>query len=294
MRVLLAVLLVGIAGCAGEDTSPGDVAAPASPTISPVKSENAEAGAAKTKPVSEPNVPGGMEATNSIGMKLRLIPAGEFMMGSPTTESDRIDTETQHRVSITKPFYLGVTEVTQEQYQKVMGKNPSQFKRPQNPVEKVSWAEAVEFCGKLSAMPAEKTSGYVYRLPTEAEWEYACRSGTTTAYGFGDDASRLGDYGWFEGNSDSSTHPVGEKKPNAWGLYDMHGNVWEWCQDWYGDYPSGSATDPTGATSGSIRAFRGGGWLFFARGCRSAYRIWCTPEYRSYGLGFRVLRSSIK
>ena len=188
-----------------------------------------------------------------------------------------------------------MTEVTQEQYQKVMGTNPSEFKGPQNPVETVSWADAVEFCRKLSAMPAEKTAGHVYRLPTEAEWEYACRSGTTTAYGFGDDASRLGDYGWFGGNSDSSTHPVGEKKPNAWGLYDMHGNVWEWCQDWYGEYPSGSATDPTGATSGSIRVSRGGMLGHIARYCRSAYRNWFTPESRDrYVLGFRVLRSSIK
>ena len=233
-------------------------------------------------------------ATNSIGMKLRLIPAGEFMMGSPGTESDRRADETQHRVSITKPFYLGVTEVTQEQYQKVMGSNPSKFKGPQNPVEQVNWSDAVEFCRKLSAMPAEKTAGHVYRLPTEAEWEYACRSGTTTAYGFGDDASRLGDYGWFRSNSDSGTHPVGEKKPNAWGLYDMHGNVWEWCQDWYGAYPSGSATDPTGATSGSFRVFRGGSWYFIARICRSAYRDRDTPGYRIYFLGFRVLRSSIK
>jgi formylglycine-generating enzyme required for sulfatase activity len=233
-------------------------------------------------------------ATNSIGMKLRLIPAGEFMMGSPETESGRFDDETQHRVSITKPFYLGVTEVTQEQYQKVMGKNPSEFKGPQNPVERVSWAEAVEFCRKLSAMPAEKTAGHVYRLPTEAEWEYACRAGTPTAYSFGDDASRLGDYGWFEGNSDSSTHPVGEKKPNAWGLYDMHGGVYEWCQDRYGDYPSGSVTDPTGAASGSIRVLRGGSWNSLARGCRSAFRFRFTPEVRSNFLGFRVLRSSIK
>jgi formylglycine-generating enzyme required for sulfatase activity len=235
-----------------------------------------------------------MEVTNSIGMKLRLIPAGKFMMGSPGTESYRSDNETQHRVSITKPFYMGETEVTQEQYQKVMGTNPSQYKGPQNPVEKVSWAEAVEFCRKLSAMPAEKTAGHVYRLPTEAEWEYACRSGTTTAYGFGDDASRLGDYGWFEDNSDSKTHPVGEKKPNAWGLYDMHGNVWEWCQDRYGAYPSGSATDPTGATSGSNRVYRGGSWYGSARNCRSADRYWSTPEGRDYDLGFRVLRSSIK
>jgi formylglycine-generating enzyme required for sulfatase activity len=232
--------------------------------------------------------------TNSIGMKLRLVPAGDFLMGSPGTESVRENQETQHRVSITKPFYLGVTEVTQEQYQKVMGTNPSQFMGPQNPVEQVSWADAVEFCGKLSAMPAEKTAGHVYRLPTEAEWEYACRSGTTTAYSFGDDASRLGDYGWFEGNSELSTHPVGEKKPNAWGLYDMHGGVYEWCQDWYGAYPSGSATDPTGATSGSLRVFRGGGWDDDARRCRSALRFRITPEFRSSSLGFRVLRSSIK
>ena len=272
MRVLVAVLLVGIAGCGGEETSPADVATPSSSAVTPVKAENAEAGAPKTKPGSEPNVPGGMEVTNSIGMKLRLIPAGEFMMGSPGTESYRDDNETPHRVSITKPFYLGVTEVTQEQYQKVMGTNPSSFNGPQNPVETVSWAEAVEFCGKLSAMPAEKTAGHVYRLPTEAEWEYACCSGTTTAYSFGDDASRLGDYGWFRSNSDSGTHPVGEKKPNAWGLYDMHGGVYEWCQDWYGAYPSGSATDPTGATSGSFRVPRGGSWDFIARDCRSADR----------------------
>jgi len=306
MRVLVGLLLIAITGCGGEDNSPDDVATPSSSSVTPVKAENAEAGAAKpqvaepkgsvpsTKPVSsgsEPNVPAGMEVTNSIGMKLRLIPAGEFMMGSPATESDRADRETRHPVSITKPFYLGVTEVTQEQYQKVMGKNPSQFKGPQNPVEKVSWTDAVEFCRKLSAMPAEKTAGHVYRLPTEAEWEYACRAGTATAYGFGDDRSGLGVYGWVGGES---THPVGGKKPNAWGLYDMHGNVWEWCQDWYGDYPSGSATDPTGATSGSHRVSRGGSWISIARSCRSARRNGSTPEVRSNGLGFRVLRSSIK
>jgi len=292
MRVLLAVLLVGIAGCGGGDNSPDDVAVPSSSAVTPVKAENAEAGAPKTKPVSsgsEPNVPAGMEVTNSIGMKLRLIPAGEFMMGSP---GDGFG-ETQHRVSITKPFYLGVTEVTQEQYQKVMGKNPSKFKGPQNPVENVSWRDAVEFCGKLSAMPAEKAAGHVYRLPTEAEWEYACRAGTTTAYSFGDDASRLGDYGWFDGNSDTSTHPVGEKKPNDWGLYDMHGGVYELCQDRYGPYPSGSATNPTGATSGSYRVRRGGGWSYYARICRSASRSKNTPGYRFSDLGFRVLRSSI-
>ena len=294
MRVLLAVMLVGIVGCGGEDNSPSDVAEPSSPAVTPVKAEHAEADAPKTNPGSEPNVPGVMEATNSIGMKLRLIPAGEFMMGFQATEAAREDYEPQHRVSITKPFYMGVTEVTQEQYQKVMGTNPSEFKGPQNPVETVRWTDAVEFCRKLSAMPAEKAAGRVYRLPTEAEWEYACRAGTKTTYGFGDVASGLGAYGWFEGNSDSKPHPVGEKKPNAWGLYDMHGNVWEWCQDRYGEYPSGSATDPTGATSGSVRVFRGGGWRDGAGGCRSALRFRFTPGIRSSILGFRVLRSSIK
>ncbi|GIT28582.1 MAG: hypothetical protein Ct9H300mP1_06280 [Planctomycetaceae bacterium] len=307
MRVLLVVLLVvGLVGCGSETEPPSPFSEPEAkpptaavpptpPESTQAKAENAEAGAPKTKPGSEPNVPAGMEVTNSIGMKLRLIPAGKFMMGSPETESDREDDETQHRVTITKPFYLGVTEVTQEQYQKVMGTNPSRKSRgPQNPVENVSWADAVEFCGKLSAMPAEKTAGHVYRLPTDAEWEYACRAGTTTAYSFGDDASGLGDYGWFDGNSDRETHPVGEKKPNAWGLYDMHGNVYEWCQDWYGDYPSGSATDPTGATSGSIRVIRGGGWFHYAGYCRSAHRNGDAPGSPGNSLGFRVLRSSIK
>ena len=215
-------------------------------------------------------------------------------MGSPASENDRDEDEFPQRVTLAKSFYLGVTEVTQEQYRRVLEVNPSRFKCPQNPVESVSWKDAVQFCRKLSAMPAAKTAGHVYRLPTEAEWEYACRSGTTTAYGFGDDASRLGDYGWFGSNSGSKTHPVGEKKPNAWGLYGMHGNVWEWCQDWYGEYPSGSATDPTGATSGSYRVLRGGGWYGSARDCRSAYRNRNSPVYRSDDLGFRVLRSSIK
>jgi len=298
MRVLLPLLLVaGIVGC-GSETETKVVACPdCEGTVSKRAATCPHCGAPLSRHASAPveittNSIGII--TNSIGMKLRLVPAGDFLMGSPGTESVRENQETQHRVSIAKPFYMGVTEVTQEQYQKVMGKNPSEFKGPQNPVEQVSWADAVEFCRKLSAMPAEKTAGHVYRLPTEAEWEYACRSGTTTAYSFGDDASRLGDYGWFEGNSDSSTHPVGEKKPNVWGLYDMQGNVVEWCQDRYGKYPSGSATDPTGATSGSFRVVRGGSWDYDARFCRSAARGRLTPVFRIYHLGFRVLRSSIK
>ena len=186
---------------------------------------------------------------NSISMKLRLIPPGEFMMGSPESEADRYDDETQHQVRITKPFYLSATDVTQSQYQQVMGNNPSHWKGANKPVDMVSWNEAVEFCRKLSAQ-----EGAEYRLPTEAEWEYACRAGPTTAYSFGDNVSQLGKYAWYENNSGNTTRAVGAKLPNAWGLHDMHGNVWEWCQDWHGAYESLQVvSDPTGVTSGSRR-----------------------------------------
>jgi formylglycine-generating enzyme required for sulfatase activity len=235
-----------------------------------------------------------VETTNSIGMKLRLVPAGEYTMGSPASENDRDEDEFPQRVTLAKSFYLGVTEVTQEQYRRVLEVNPSRFKCPQNPVESVSWKDAVQFCRKLSAMPAEKSAGHQYRLPTEAEWEYACRAGTTTAYGFGDETSRLGDYGWFAANAGGSTHPVGMKKPNAFGLYDMHGNVFEWCSCMYGTYSGGDVTDPTGPMLGSGRVIRGGGCLNSHGDCRSACRNWSTSGYRESDLGFRVLRSSIK
>ncbi|MEO2015144.1 MAG: SUMF1/EgtB/PvdO family nonheme iron enzyme, partial [Fuerstiella sp.] len=222
---------------------------------------------------------------NSIGMQFKLLPGGTFTMGEGGEA---------HKAMLTKPFELGVYEVTQEQYEQVMGSTPSKFKGPQNPVEKVSWNDAVEFCRKLSDLPSEKSGGYVYRLPTEAEWEYACRAGTTTKYSFGDSESELGDYAWYDKNSGRRPHPVGGKKPNGWGLYDMHGNVWEWCQDWYGKYPSGSVTNPTGPASGSSRVNRGGGWYDYSDICRSAKRHWYAPDSRSNNLGFRVLRSSIK
>ncbi len=226
-----------------------------------------------------------VEHTNSIGMKLKLIPAGEFMMGSPESVDDTDDkAKPQHKVRITKPFYLGVHEVTQAEYEKVMGENPSNFKGARNPVEQVSWNDAVEFCRKLSAK-----EGKTYRLPVEAEWEYACRAGTTTLHSFGDNKESLGQYAWYSENSDKKTHPVGEKKPNPWGLYGMHGNVCEWCADYFASYYAVSPTDdPAGPKMGSNRVRRGGSWRFVARICRSANRFWYWPEDGSSVLGFRV------
>jgi formylglycine-generating enzyme required for sulfatase activity len=220
-----------------------------------------------------------VETENSIGMKLSVIPAGTFIMG---------EGDDAHEVTLTKPFMLGTYEVTQGQYQRVIGTNPSQFKGASNPVEQVSWNDAVEFCRKLSELPAERAAGNVYRLPTEAEWEYACRAGTTTKYSFGNQEKRLGNYAWFRENSGVKTHPVGMKLPNALGLFDVHGNVWEWCQDWYESYPRGAVTDPTGAASGSDRVIRGYGWYGIAGGCRSAYRGRGKPSIRYVSRGFRV------
>jgi formylglycine-generating enzyme required for sulfatase activity len=219
-----------------------------------------------------------------VTMKCVLIPAGEFVMGSPDSEHGRGDKEgPRHEVTICKPFYMGVTEVTQAQYEAVMGENPSKFKGATNPVDMVSWNDATEFCKKLS----EKTCQTV-RLPTEAEWEYACRAGTQTQFSFGDDPSALGDYDWWFGNSGATTHPVGQKKPNSWGLYDMHGNGWEWCADWYGDYPKRPVTDPQGPASGSFRVLRGGAWYGNPSSCRSARRFSITPDGRDINCGFRV------
>ena len=251
--------------------------------------------------------------TNSIGMSLKLLPAGTFRMGSSSGDRDE---KPVHEVTLTQPFFMGIYEVTQEQYERVMQANPSGFNgRTKNPVENVSWNDVVKFCDRLSSLPAEKSSGRVYRLPSEAEWEYACRAGTTTTYNFGEDAADLGSYGWFGDNSgdrlldvkailenaDKSNplarlhanncrpHPVGEKKPNAWGLYDTHGNVWEWCQNWHDHYATGSVNDPTGPGSGSVRTYRGGGWEITAGYCRSAFRSFSPPDNRHNFLGFRVV-----
>jgi formylglycine-generating enzyme required for sulfatase activity len=239
------------------------------------------------------------EITNSIGMKLVRIPKGTFMMGSPESDLNRQNNETQHEVTISKDFYLGVHDVTQAQYEKVIGKNPSHFQgavvsneNADIPVENVSWDDAVEFCKKLSDLPEEKKAGRLYRLPTEAEWEYACRAGSKTAYSFDDEEGLLPEYGWFKRNSSNRTHTVGLLESNAWGLYDMHGNVWEWCSDRYGEYPKGAVSDPTGPKEGSFRVLRGGSWNDGAARCRSASRGWIDPSIRISGLGFRVALSS--
>jgi formylglycine-generating enzyme required for sulfatase activity len=208
------------------------------------------------------------------------IPSGSFMMGSENGEGNA---NPVHRVSISQSFYMGKYEITQAQWKTVMGNNPSYFSSCGGncPVEQVSWDDAQEFIRKLNSLQ----SNYKYRLPTEAEWEYACRARTT-----GDYFGNLDLIAWYRSNSGEKTHPVGQKQSNAWGLYDMSGNVWEWCEDWYGEYQGGAVTDPTGATSGRNRVLRGGGWRDNAVELRSAYRYGYPPSYRDVDLGFRVLR----
>jgi len=250
--------------------------------------------------------PGAAQET-ALGLTMVSIAAGTFTMGTPTSESGRDDDEKQHRVTLTQGFLMSTTEVTQTQYETVVGKNPSHFKGRARPVEKVSWFDAVEFCNALSEReglrPAYRISGTDvtwdraatgYRLPTEAEWEYACRAGTTTRYHSGDGDGDLARVGWYSGNSGSTTHDVAKREPNAWGLYDMHGNVWEWCWDWYGGYPGGSVTDPTGSGTGSNRVLRGGSWNRDKWYCRSGDRFRNDPVSALYNYGFRVVRSSAR
>ena len=212
-------------------------------------------------------------------------------MGSPASEAKRADNERQHRVRLSKGFMMGVTEVTQAQWRAVMGSNPSHFKGDDLPVEKVSWHDAVVFCKNLS-----HKEGQTYRLPTEAEWEYACRAGTTTAFNTSNtisvnQANYNGVFTYGTGRKGvyrKKTIAVGSFQPNAWDLYDMHGNVYEWCSDWRGDYPRGQVTDPTGAASGVWHVLRGGAWSNGPWGCRSASRSGDAPGRTDY-LGFRVV-----
>ena len=222
---------------------------------------------------------------------------GAFTLGSPSQDADRgSDESPPTQVTITQGFWMHRHEVTQGEYLALMRTNPAAFTGDLNrPVERVSWQEAVNYCVKLTVQEQQAgrlPRGYVYRLPTEAEWEYACRAGATTRFGYGDDPqySALGQYAWSAANGGDKTHPVAHKKPNAWGLYDLHGNVWEWCLDWYApSYPGGKAADPTGAKSGLKRVVRGGCWNNPAAVCRAANRNAYPPGRRSNGVGFRVV-----
>jgi len=230
--------------------------------------------------------------TNSIGMKFVWIPPGTFMMGSPKEEKKRQDNETQHKVTLTEGFYIGVFTVTQEQWHEVTGKNSSKFKGEKNlPVDSVSWEDCQEFIKKLREKDKK-----AYRLPTEAEWEFSCRAGTTAPFFCGetistDQANYNGTYTYGDGKKGvyrEKTTPVGSFPANAWRLHDMHGNVFQWCQDWYGDYAKKDVVDPQGPDKGKGRVLRGGSWLFDPQNCRSAFRLGIEPGFRSHYFGLRV------
>ncbi len=232
-----------------------------------------------------------------VDFAFRWCPSGTFMMGSPWSEAERCDVEMRHEVALTKGFWMLETSVTQGQYGAIAGSNPSHFKSGDNyPVENVSWFDSQSFCDSLNALGVAP-AGFAFRLPTEAEWEYACRAGTATPYFWGstlngDKANCDGNYpygGVSKGRYWDKTSSVGSYTPNGWGLYDMHGNVWDWCADWFGAYSAGSQTEPTGPSSGSCRVLRGGGWFNRAKNCRSAYRRANDPTYRCNSFGFRLV-----
>jgi formylglycine-generating enzyme required for sulfatase activity len=251
---------------------------------------------------------------NSIGMKLVLVPAGKFMMGSPKTEAERGDDETEHEVELTKSFYMGIHHVTQQEYAKVVGRNPSWMSSTgaarqkvkgldtsRFPVDSVRWTDAQQFCERLAALDGKDGKPRRYRLPTEAEWEYACREAgkSTTPVSFGDtlNSEQANFDGRFplgptsKGPSLSRTSKVASYKPNALGLYDMHGNIWQWCADWYGKdyYAKSPKQDPQGPSSGSTRVLRGGGWCQSGKDCRSANRSNEVMSFSDGTIGFRVV-----
>jgi formylglycine-generating enzyme required for sulfatase activity len=282
--LLMILMCLCLFGCGKPETpTTGEQKAPASePAKELVK---APTGPVKGESFSIPD----------INLDMLWCKPGTFMMGSPRDEKGRQEDETQHEVTLTEGFYLGKYEVTQEQWEKVMGSNPSEYKGTTLPVEMVSWDDAMQFCEKLTQM--EKAAGrlpegWAYTLPTEAQWEYACRAGTTTVFSFGDEITPT-QANYKDGESGGTT-VVGTYPANAWGFHDMHGNVYEWCRDWKGDYPDGQVSDPIGPPVGSLRVSRGGGWDYYGWNLRSAYRRWSTPWFRINTLGFRLSLQTAK
>ena len=290
---ILETALFGTASAAGQPQS-------ASPPATP------QPAATRVQPP-----PAAVQVTPSEPAGFVKINGGTFYMGSPADEPSRSNDEVRHQVAVSS-FFMGKYEVTQKEWREVMGNSPSFFKGDNLPVEQVSWYEAVEYCNQRSrreGLPPAYTINGTYvswnrnasgcRLPTEAEWEYACRAGTSGPFNMGSNmttsqANYDGNYPYnnnAKGTYRERTVEVGSFAANGWGLYDMHGNVWEWCWDWYGDYSSGSQSDPVGPSAGAYRVRRGGSWLYSAQGVRSAYRFYFTPTLRYYFLGFRLVRS---
>ena len=229
-----------------------------------------------------------------LDLKMIWIPSGKFVMGSPKSEpGHRYEEEDLHQVIISRGFWIGQFEVTQTQFETITGGNPSTFKDPQMPVHKVNWEDAMEFCetltdreNSMNRMPDK----WGFNLPTEAQWEYACRADTTTVFNFGNGAEELPQYGWFSDNSDGSPKTIGTKKPNPWGIHDLQGNVGEWCFDWYGKaYPDDGSVDPITKKGSAFKIFRGGTYTDISDRCRAAYRNRATPDTSNSWIGFRVV-----
>jgi formylglycine-generating enzyme required for sulfatase activity len=248
------------------------------------------------KNLNDPEIQGKPNYNVKFALNMELIwcTPGTFTMGSPKSEKGRNQDETMHMVTLTEGFYLGKYEVTQEEYEKVMGKNPSRVKGKKLPVENVDWNDAMEFCKKLTGLEKKEgrlPDGWTYNLPTEAQWEYACRAGTTTMYSWGNNINSMrANYNWDGAHNTGSdfkqTRDIGQYTANPWGFFDMHGNVWEWVSDWKANYPGGALTDPKGPKSGSIKVRRGGSWAEPGEFQRSAKRHGATPNLPHYG--FRV------
>ena len=272
----LAAFVVCAAGFAQESTV--EEPAPASPGATE-KPDAAPPGAAEQRAQPSEGTVAPPRITNSIGMELQRIVPGSFMMGSTKGDANEAP---PHRVTITKSFYIGVHEVTQAEWEALMGDNPSHFKEENRPVENVTWKDAELFCRRLS-----EKEGIRYRLPTEAEWEYACRAGTTTEFPWGDQFQD--EYAWCDQNSENESHPVGMKRPNPWGLYDMSGNVYEWCADSYAEYTDQDQTDPLVSLETPYHVDRGGCWYNVAEYCRSSDRGGRLADFRDFFVGLRVV-----